>query len=75
MRLTATLVGHRLDDAVPLLAPMVTNPALPADAVEAVLGAAFLDGHLEVVRRIILTEFSELIEKASGRERGRNQKT
>jgi predicted Zn-dependent peptidase len=36
MRLTATLVGHRLDEAVPLLAAMVTQPALPADAVEAV---------------------------------------
>ncbi len=36
LRLTATLVGHRLDEAVPLLAAMVTRPALPADAVEAV---------------------------------------
>ncbi len=36
MQLTATLVGPRLDEAVPLLAAMVTAPALPADAVEAV---------------------------------------
>ena len=36
LRLTATLVGHRLDEAVPLLAVMVTQPALPADAVEPV---------------------------------------
>ena len=36
LRLSATLVGHRLDEAVPLLAAMVTQPSLPADAVEAV---------------------------------------
>ncbi len=36
LRITATLVGRRLDEAVPLLAAMVTRPALPADALDAV---------------------------------------
>ena len=36
LRITATLVGRRLDEAVPLLAAMVTRPALPADALAAV---------------------------------------
>jgi predicted Zn-dependent peptidase len=36
LRLTATLMGRRLDESVPLLAAMVTRPALPDDALEAV---------------------------------------
>lgn len=36
LRLSATLLGDRLDGALPLLADMLTSPALPADALEAV---------------------------------------
>ncbi len=36
MRLAATLLGDRLEEALPLLCDMLTAPALPAEAIEAV---------------------------------------
>lgn len=36
LRLTATFLGDRLDEALPLLIAMLRRPALPADALEAV---------------------------------------
>lgn len=50
-------------------------PSVPADGVEAVLGAIFLDGHLEPVRRVILAEFLPIVEAAADGRRGRNSKS
>ena len=36
LRLNATMLGDHLAEALPLLTAMVTAPALPADAIEAV---------------------------------------
>ncbi len=46
-----------------------------ADAVEAVLGAVFLDGGLPPVRRLVTTDFSLLIEASSDRHRSTNHKS
>ncbi|HZL99940.1 MAG TPA: ribonuclease III [Planctomycetota bacterium] len=46
-----------------------------ADAVEAVLGAIFLDGGLPPVRRLVTTEFGPLIEASSDRQRSSNYKS
>jgi dGTPase len=50
-------------------------PSVVADAVEAVLGAVFLDGGLHAVRRIVGTDFVPLIEAASDRQRSSNYKS
>jgi dGTPase len=50
-------------------------PSVVADAVEAVLGAVYLDGGLEAVRRLVVTAFEPLIEQASDRERSTNFKS
>jgi ribonuclease-3 len=50
-------------------------PSVVADAVEAVLGAVFLDGGLHAVRRIVTTDFVPLIEAASDRQRSSNYKS
>jgi ribonuclease-3 len=46
-----------------------------ADAVEAVLGAVFLDGGLPPVQRLVTTDFSALIEASSDRHRSTNHKS
>jgi ribonuclease-3 len=46
-----------------------------ADAVEAVLGAVFLDGGLPPVRRLVTTDFNALIEASSDRQRSTNHKS
>ena len=46
-----------------------------ADAVEAVLGAVFLDGGLPPVRRLVTTDFAALIEASSDRQRSTNHKS
>jgi ribonuclease-3 len=50
-------------------------PSVVADAVEAVLGAVFLDGGLHAVRNIVTTDFVPLIEAASDRQRSSNYKS
>jgi ribonuclease-3 len=46
-----------------------------ADAVEAVLGAVFIDGGLSPVRHLVQAEFGPLIERASDRTRASNHKS
>jgi dGTPase len=46
-----------------------------ADAVEAVLGAIFIDGGLPAVRRVVAAEFTPMIEAASDRQRSTNHKS
>jgi dGTPase len=55
--------------------PEDAPPSVAADGVEAVLGAIFLDGHLEPARRIILAEFLQILEAAADGRRGRNAKS
>jgi len=55
--------------------PQDAPPSVAADGVEAVLGAVFLDGHLEPVRRIILAEFLSILESAATGRRSRNAKS
>ena len=55
--------------------PEDAPPSVAADGVEAVLGAIFLDGHLEPARRIILHEFLPILEAAAEGRRGRNAKS
>jgi dGTPase len=55
--------------------PQEAPPSVAADGVEAVLGAIFLDGHLEAVRRVILAEFLPILEAAAEGRRGRNAKS
>ncbi len=55
--------------------PEDAPPSVPADGVEAVLGAIFLDGHLEPARRVILAEFLSIVEAAAEGRRGRNSKS
>ncbi len=50
-------------------------PSVVADAVEAVLGAVYLDGGLAAVRRIVETDFGPLIEASSDRHRSANAKS
>jgi dGTPase len=50
-------------------------PSVVADAVEAVLGAVFLDGDLHAVRRIVATDFTLMVEAASDRQRSSNFKS
>ncbi|HTE07045.1 MAG TPA: dNTP triphosphohydrolase, partial [Planctomycetota bacterium] len=52
-----------------------TPASVVADAVEAVLGAVFVDGDLPPVRRIIGSDFAALIEGASDRQRSSNHKS
>ncbi|MCB9898697.1 MAG: ribonuclease III [Planctomycetes bacterium] len=59
--------GFRGPDDVP--------PSLVADAVEAVLGAVYLDGQLEPAAQIIQSEFTALIQAASEGRRTRNVKS
>ncbi len=59
--------GFRTSDDVP--------PSVVADAVEAVLGAVYLDGGLEHVRRIVRNEFAPLMDRAADRSRGTNFKS
>jgi dGTPase len=58
---------------------IATAGAMPAsvvaDAVEAVLGAVFLDGGLPPVRRLVTTDFAALIEASSDRQRSTNHKS
>jgi len=46
-----------------------------ADAVEAVLGAVFIDGGLPAVRRLVAAEFTPMVEAASDRQRSTNHKS
>ncbi len=55
--------------------PEDAPPSVAADGVEAVLGAIFLDGHLEPVRRVILADFLPIVEAAAEGRRGRNSKS
>jgi len=49
--------------------------SIVADAVEAVLGAVFLDGGLLPVRRLVTADWSALIEAAADRQRSSNHKS
>ncbi|MHC5007358.1 MAG: M16 family metallopeptidase, partial [Planctomycetota bacterium] len=61
LRLTATLVGDRLRGALPLLADMVTGPALPADAVDAVRSLCLqsLDGLDDEPQHLVMLRLRE----------------
>jgi predicted Zn-dependent peptidase len=61
LRLTATLVGDRLRGALPLLADMVTAPALPADAVDAVRSLCLqsLDGLDDEPQHLVMLRLRE----------------
>ncbi len=50
-------------------------PSVVADAVEAVLGAVYLDAGVEVARRVVRDEFGPLIDLASDRSRASNFKS
>ena len=49
--------------------------SIVADAVEAVLGAVFLDGGLPPVRRMVATDWSALVDAAADRQRSSNHKS
>jgi predicted Zn-dependent peptidase len=61
LRLSATLVGDRLPEALPLLADMVIEPALPADALEAVrsLCVQALDGLDDDPQHLVMLRLRE----------------
>ncbi|MHC4079800.1 MAG: M16 family metallopeptidase [Planctomycetota bacterium] len=61
LRLSATLVGDRLHGALPLLADMVTRPALPADAVDAVRSLCLqsLDGLDDEPQQLVMLRLRE----------------
>ena len=51
------------------------KPSILADAVEAVLGAMYLDGGVEPVRRLVLEQLSERIDQAAERPGDKDYKT
>jgi len=59
--------GFRDADDVP--------PSVVADAVEAVLGAVYIDGGLDAVTTIVLDEFEPLMSSAAAGRRSRNAKS
>ncbi|MGQ0553266.1 MAG: ribonuclease III [Planctomycetota bacterium] len=71
--------GWGLVDLLTMNASVRTAGEVPdsivADAVEAVLGAVFLDGGLPAVARIVQSDFGPLIEAASDRRRHGNHKS
>jgi predicted Zn-dependent peptidase len=61
LRLTATLVGDRLHDALPLLTDMVVEPALPAGALDAVRSLCLqsLDGLDDDPQHLVMLRLRE----------------
>jgi predicted Zn-dependent peptidase len=61
LRLTATLVGDRLPEALPLLTDMVVGPALPAGAVDAVRSLCLqsLDGLDDDPQHLVMLRLRE----------------
>jgi predicted Zn-dependent peptidase len=61
LRLTATLVGDRLRGTLPLLTDMVVQPALPADAVDAVRSLCLqsLDGLDDDPQHVVMLRLRE----------------
>ncbi|MFO0872389.1 MAG: pitrilysin family protein [Phycisphaerales bacterium] len=61
VQLGATLLGSRLDEALPLLASMVTAPALPADALDAAKSLAIqsLDGLDDDPQELVMIRLKE----------------
>ncbi|MED5329927.1 MAG: ribonuclease III [Planctomycetota bacterium] len=50
-------------------------PSIIANAVEAILGAVFLDGGIDAASHVVLRDFGPLIERAAESERGTNHKS
>lgn len=51
------------------------RPSILSDAFEAILGAIYLDGGFEVVRRVIATLYEELLANIDPRSQGKDPKT
>ncbi|MGH2760215.1 MAG: ribonuclease III [Actinomycetota bacterium] len=51
------------------------KPSIMADGLEAVLGAIYVDGGIQTIRKVVRSLFSELIEAAAGREIPKDAKT
>jgi ribonuclease-3 len=53
----------------------ISRPSILADAVEALLGAIFLDGGFEIVRTVLLALFAEPLSDLDPRSSGKDPKT
>ena len=51
------------------------KPSIMADALEAVLGAIYLDGGIQTIRRVVRTLFGPRVEAAAGKEIPKDAKT
>lgn len=78
--LAAVAADLGLGDAVQLgrgerLSGGTRKPSIMADALEAVLGAIYVDGGIQTIRKVVRNLFGDLIEDAAGKEIPKDSKT
>jgi ribonuclease III len=78
--LAAVAADLGLGDAVQLgrgerLSGGPRKPSIMADALEAVLGAIYVDGGIQTIRKVVRHLFADLIEDAAGKEIPKDAKT